>query len=109
MLFNAGPNTKIASVRYTIHQITNNRVIHSASRDYLYGKRTGLDGLLCISNIAPYNEKKKKKEKKPIMNRNEPLTKCKPKREKKKKKKKKINACRGFRDSFNVQGFLPFL
>ena len=38
-----------------------------------------------------------------IMNRNEPLTKCKPKRE---KKKKKVNTCRGFRDNFNVRGFL---
>ncbi len=69
----------------------------------------GLDGLLYMSNIAPYNEKEKKKKKekrKPIMNRNEPLTKCKPKREK--KKMKKINTCRGFRDSFNVRGFLLF-
>ena len=65
----------------------------------------GLDGLLYMSNIAPYNKKRKRKEKgKPVMNPNEPLTKCKPKRE----KKKKINTCRGFRDSFNVRGFLPF-
>ena len=57
----------------------------------------GLDGLLYMSNIAPYNEKekkekRKKKKRKPIMNRNEPLTKCKPKREK--KKMKKINTSR---------------
>ena len=41
MLFNAGPNTKIASVRYTIHQIANKRLTHRASRDYLYRMRTG--------------------------------------------------------------------
>ena len=40
-----------------------------------------------MSNIAPYNEKKEEEKRKPIMNRNEPLTKCKPKREKKKMKK----------------------
>ena len=42
------------------------------------------------------------------MNRNEPLTKCKPKREKK-KEEEKSNTCRGFPDSFNIRGFLSFL
>ena len=37
-----------------------------------------LDGLLYVSNTAPYNEGEKKK-RKPIMNGNEPLRKCKPK------------------------------
>ena len=49
----------------------------------------GLDGLLYMSNIAPYNKKEKEK-RKPIMNQKEPLKKWKLKREKKGKKSNKI-------------------
>jgi len=69
----------------------------------------GLDGLLYMSNIAPCNEKeKRKKEKKEANNEpkraiNEMQTET-----REEKKRKKINTCRGFRDSFNVRGFLLF-
>ena len=75
---------------------------------------TGLDGLLYMSNIAFLTMKKRKKKKKKKKKKKEANNE--PKRAinemqtetREEKKGKKISTSRGFRDSFNVRGFLLF-